>query len=225
MARKLNLDGNFMERFFSNLCHKYLNMPRAATWEEWSIWHKASEKEHKILYTLFHSIPRFFGVRWYRVTQDYYHLKSKYITKPHHIKIEIERFSEHPGIHNYHWFDVDTKMLYGMFQLLVDFVEKEEAGEVIDWNSDPEHKKVWAEVQELYNWWLERKNRDNGYPDRKDFDLEDREMFDFSDDKDDPNYRRYQTAVKEAKIKDDEFEVEDTEMLIRLVTMRKWLWT
>lgn len=37
------------------------------------------------------------------------------------------------------WCDRDQIMLHAAFQLLVDFVERENPDQIVDWNSEPEH--------------------------------------------------------------------------------------
>ena len=51
------------------------------------------------------------------------------------------------------WHDKDEILLHAAFQLLVDFVEKEDPGRIVDWNSDESHKHAWKEIRELYKWW------------------------------------------------------------------------
>ncbi len=220
--RKINLDMNFISNFIDELCHKYLEMPVAATMTEWSKWKKEQKEKHPVLYVLLKKIPSWFSYKIYWVTNTHYQLRSKYIKKQHYIKIDVERFII-PGLQAYHWYDSDTRILYGNFQILVDFIEGEEPGERIDWNSDPEHQKAWAEITALYDWWTkERPEHDEGYPDTKDYGLEENE---FMDGEDSPNRRRYLKALDELHQQEEEWEVEDTEMLIRLITIRKWMWT
>jgi len=38
------------------------------------------------------------------------------------------------------WHDKDEIFLHAAFQLLVDFVEREDPGKIVDWNSDESHK-------------------------------------------------------------------------------------
>ncbi len=225
MARKrrnINLDVNFISNFIDDLCQKYLDMPNAATWTEWREWKKEQKAKHPVLYFLFKDVPSWFSYKIYWVTSTYYHLKSKYIKKQHYIRIDVERFVS-AGLHSYHWYDSDTRILYGNFQILVEFVEDEEAGERIDWNSDSEHKRIWAEIEELYNWWItDRPARDNSYPKEEDYGLK-RDTF--MDIEDSPERRRYLKAIDEKNRVEEEWVTEDTEMLIRLITIRKWLWT
>ena len=73
---------------------------------------------------------------------------------------------KNPGILNIKtlsgdWCDKDIIMLHACFQLLTDCIEDEKlfTGHV-DWNHDDEHKKAKEELEFLYNWWINRKNKD-----------------------------------------------------------------
>ena len=220
--RKINLKENIVSRFIDYLCQKYLDITRAATLTEWSRWKKEKKAKHPVLYFILINVPDWVRYKVYWIYNIVYQLKSKYIKKQHYIRIDVERFVT-PGLDAYHWYDSDYKILYGTFQILVEYIEDEEAGERIDWNSDPEHKKAWKEIQELYNWWtIDRPARDRDYPKETDYGLEENEIMDGEDS---PARRRYLKALDEHSAKEDEFDIEDTEMLIRLVTMRRWLWT
>jgi hypothetical protein len=56
------------------------------------------------------------------------------------------------------WCDKDIVMLHACFQLLTDCIEEEKllTGNT-DWNNDLEHTNAKKEIEELYNWWTERK--------------------------------------------------------------------
>jgi hypothetical protein len=51
------------------------------------------------------------------------------------------------------WIDSDDLMLHSCFQILKDFVEKENGDTLINYES---HKDFVDEVRFLYNWWVER---------------------------------------------------------------------
>ena len=51
------------------------------------------------------------------------------------------------------WVDKDAVMLHAWFQLLVDFIEKEEGDKHCDYEA---HKEFVDEIRFLYNWWKER---------------------------------------------------------------------
>lgn len=106
------------------------------------------------------------------------------------------------------WCDKDTVLLHAAFQILVDFVEKEDPYEIADWNYDEESKKAWKEIIALYKWWKEeRPNRKNPIDD-----------VDMSD----------EVAFKVACGLSNTFEVacykEDDNNLQRLINIRKHLW-
>ncbi|HLP19716.1 MAG TPA: hypothetical protein VK174_05415 [Chitinophagales bacterium] len=50
------------------------------------------------------------------------------------------------------WHDKDEIMLHACFQLLKDFVEKENL-DIIDWAANAEHEVARKEIQTLYEWW------------------------------------------------------------------------
>jgi hypothetical protein len=45
------------------------------------------------------------------------------------------------------WCDKDYAMIHAVFQLLADFVEEEKPDQIVDWNSDPEHKRAWSKIR------------------------------------------------------------------------------
>ena len=52
------------------------------------------------------------------------------------------------------WRDADSLLLHACFQILIDFVEKEQAFEChVDWDNDRKHSLAKKEILELYNWW------------------------------------------------------------------------
>ena len=130
------------------------------------------------------------------------------------------------------WCDKDEVLLHAAFQILVDFVEQEKPGKVIDWNSDKEHKKAWREVRALYKWWTKKR------PARKD-PLDDKKLkvppLKF---KKIPNtdlskmvvpskkkYAKYYKAAKESTRLEMQWHEEDQLHLHRLIDIRPYLWT
>ena len=49
--------------------------------------------------------------------------------------------------------DREETLLHAAFQLLVDYIECEEPGDFIDWDSDVISSHAWTEMTELYRWW------------------------------------------------------------------------
>lgn len=72
-----------------------------------------------------------------------------------------------------HWIDRDVIMLHACFQILQDYIEKEEGDTHCCYEV---HKEFVDEVRFLYNWWLKRKETICNENDHKDDDKEDDEM-------------------------------------------------
>lgn len=54
------------------------------------------------------------------------------------------------------WSDKDNVMLHACFQLLIDYLEKEELEEQTDWNQSEEYAEANKEIDILQNWWKQR---------------------------------------------------------------------
>ncbi len=53
------------------------------------------------------------------------------------------------------WRDKDSVILHASFQLLKDFVEKEDCDvQETDWDADERLRSAKVEIDELYRWWL-----------------------------------------------------------------------
>ena len=123
-------------------------------------------------------------------------------------------------------------MLHAVFQLLVDFVEKEKPGEIVGGNSCPEHKHAWKEIRALYRWWLKTR------PARKDPLMQKglkrppmrwkkvpgtdfRQLVDY----DKTKYPEFEKAVKQHRRLEKRWGEEDQRNFHRLVEIRGHLWT
>lgn len=146
-----------------------------------------------------------------------YYIRNRYITKTHVLPTSLK-----PG----QWYDLDTRILHGVFTSLVDFVEQEKGHmwnitrsndestfsskrqsglAYLDWeiglgDECPNQSAAAKEIKELYTWWkYQRPQRPDPWGD----DVVDENRLDL-----------------EAKQHD-----EDTEMLIRVMNIRGSLWT
>jgi len=164
------------------------------------------------------------------------------------------------------WYDTDTKMLHGMMELCVDFVEKESTGEYMPFslsnnkNRNKNIKKEWKkidnvkdphlkkmeksifesqiksdnEIMKIYKWWKDyprrRREIDNAITywytfcmkfKKKDslFPFPNTKVMNKKEIRDEKALRRI-THILEAKLAKEE-----TEYLIRLVKVRKYMWT
>jgi hypothetical protein len=130
------------------------------------------------------------------------------------------------------WRDRDSIILHAAFQILVDFVELEEPGKIVDWNSDDAHKEAWHEICDLYDWWTKKR------PNRK-YPTEDKRLkipsIEFEDipgsdykrmiEPDKKKYAAYYRALEKQKQLEIKYHEEDQRNLHRLIEVRPYLWT
>lgn len=214
-------DGGFFSR-----CKKYIfHTPDALPWGVWEKWDNKQKAKRPILWFLLDTIPSFIRHKWRPIKDARYNLKCKYWKKYHHIKIDVDRFFVFYGEKTknpYHWIDSDTQILYANFQILVNFVEDE--SETTDWQSDPKHQEIYDEFMEIYKWWTEKRpNRADPFPDLEDYDLETDDIF--GNKRETPGYKQWSKDTNAGRVIEEEHENEDTEMLIRLITIRRYLWS
>ncbi len=130
------------------------------------------------------------------------------------------------------WCDKDHVMLHAAFQLLVDFIEKEKPGEIVDWNSDPEHKQTWKEIRSLYRWWTQARPARMSPLDEKDLKKppmcwnkiprsKNRQFVDY----DRKKYAAYDSELKKHWKLEKKWNEDDQRNLHRLIEIRQFLWT
>ena len=83
------------------------------------------------------------------------------------------------------------------------------------------------EIKALYKWWVEERpaRKDVIIPDYDRQGLGDLGMFDDDFDQDAPDYKAHLESFELQEKKDKEWEKEDEDMLVRLMKIRKSLWT
>ena len=55
------------------------------------------------------------------------------------------------------WQETDEMILHSVMQLLVDYVEKQKPGEVVDWSWRDDYAEAWDVIQDTYDWWVNRR--------------------------------------------------------------------
>jgi len=114
--------------------------PDAGTSEEWVAWRKAAKKA-KFSYWFTEVFLSWLqnAVNWPndRLNDVRYYLYNRFIAKTHYLRTGLE-----PGA--YH--EVDTRIMHGMFEELVDFIEVEKAWMMVVW--DDEKAKLYKTP-----WW------------------------------------------------------------------------
>ena len=108
--------------------------PYAATLREWKEWKLQAKADEPFKYWLVETVPDWFEDRWRNITKPYndlrYALRCRVFDKYHVINTGLP-----PG-----YADCDTRMLHGMFNLLVDYIEVEKAWMNVVFNKDLRHK-------------------------------------------------------------------------------------
>lgn len=170
------------------------------------------------------------------------------IMKPHLLASDVKWWILHRTFNRFNkiemptlepgYYDSDTRMLHGAFNLLTDFVEKEKPFERIDWDYDEAHRHAAKEIKELYDWWkcsyLKRRSLLDDIPPNHQ-----PHLFEFC--KEEPNgdlsygqaerqasekaYPIYHEAFSLQMKQEAMWDKEETENLIRLVKIRGYLWT
>lgn len=214
--------------------------PYALGWEEWDKWHDDAKKVHPFRY--------WFAEEFLKRVQDFilfpcdvYHtvriyIRNRWIDKPHYINTGLK-----PG----GWYEFDTRILHGLFNELVNFVESELAL-MGSWNSEKKYKWTTGRCKEAaydyFDWCNNLKNESDNQlsdqakayrkikklyewwtisrPNRVDpyLSIDDKKLFG------NKNKKSKQQIMKAYEI-EEFYEEEDTKMLIELIKVRRHLWT
>ena len=130
------------------------------------------------------------------------------------------------------WMDRSEGILFANMAMLVDFIEKERAFEVINWDSDDGHREAARELREIYEWWTQGRKIEHDEHERladvayKDFQFTyvplpgGMQKLELSDET--PELRKARDDVREAE---DRLHQKDTDMMIRLIKVRRAMWT
>lgn len=129
------------------------------------------------------------------------------------------------------WHDKDEILLHAAFQLLVDFVEKEQP-ERIDWDANKMHRQAWREIRSLYKWWKEKRparrspldNKRLLMPPIKFKKIPGSELSQLVQ-PDRKKYAAYYRAMKKDARLEKQWYEEDQRNLHRLIEVRGFLWT
>lgn len=124
----------------------------------WEDWHKKMKLEHPIKYFILESFPLFWHVKVSRnIEEAWYWIKCHTYKKYHLLDLRQPDYK-------YGWADVREKIVFALFNLLQQYVDKELGGlekakEHLDWlktieEFPPEEQiRVVQKAIELYEWW------------------------------------------------------------------------
>lgn len=128
------------------------------------------------------------------------------------------------------WIDRDWAIFLACFKCLVDYVEKEKPFDVIDWESDEGHSDTAKEIKDLYDWWKVGRAKEHTEVESlltgldlgfRFIDIPDSDMKQLEPRQDLTNNDKWNLWRKRT----DELEAKDDEMLMRLIKIRRYLWT
>lgn len=230
-------------KWVTNWYVKKVEKPAGTTFEGWQEWTERTKKNHPLLYFIFETCRKFVDLKKRRFRDFKYHLSQKYGNGYHILKLDVKRFKEPYNterLFKYGWMDSDNQMELFMFQILVNYIEKEigyeNLKERITEGSDSAsfHEK---EAFDLYEWFIndycDTTYKDNlyrdlykKYPEHKEY----LKRSPFSSKP--PKTKREREYIKDrsivhekVRIYDEKMDEEMTENLIKLVKIRHSLWT
>ncbi len=238
--------------WFSNLTAKLLGAPSRPKWgtmEEWDAFRKNQKKNFHLQDVIEDTLNTL--QRWCCFPGDVYYtidcyIRNRFTTKTHILET---------GLAKGKWYEYDYRLLHGMFNSFVQFIEKEQTLDNLMWEMTLTNTYEWLPEEEakqqadygkpcpqglaaqekmaLYTWWtVTRPARVDGYEssgfklwadaNRKDDD----EVFSlFCDDGDQAKKETRSALTKKWHEIDEQHEQEDEEMMIRLIKLRRSLWT
>jgi hypothetical protein len=246
-----------------------LDKPVALGWGEWEDWHKQTKAARPMAYFIMETIPdkvddvvRFFTKP---INDLRYAIRVRLFDRYHVIRTGLK-----PGYQ-----DADSRMLHGMFNLLVDFVEVELAWMHVVFDEDERRNRKhpwWSlgwtrfkafrdpragldhlrwemtlgreslpmhernpgqaararEIWEIYHWWKfirPRRPDPNDISGWSDY-CESKSMREmFGNDQTPEDLKISAEIIARSNEIEQAYDTEDEEMLIRLVKLRKSLWT
>lgn len=174
------------------------------------------------------------------------YIRNRFIDKIHVLQTDLE-----PG----QYYDYDSRLLHGMFNSFVQFIEHEQTLENLKWEltltneyewlcdeeakQQPDYGKATPQAisaQEklaLYTWWKETRParvdayEASGYKDwsSKNRNEEDGMWSTLIDDEDTEKQETRSTLFKKWREIDDQYDKEDEDMMIRLIRIRQTCWT
>lgn len=119
-----------------------IEKPYALGLGQWEVWNDELKKNRPIAYFLTETLPDWceYPARWTMdpINDLRYYVRMRWAYQSHKIDTGLEKGR---------WHECETRMLHGMFNMLVDYVEVEKANQQIMWG-DREHR-----VKYNVPWW------------------------------------------------------------------------
>lgn len=217
--------------------------PEALTMEDWQTWKEEQKRERPWRYwtseVLLLKLQDFLSYPMDLIYNIKSYIRNRFITQTHVLKSDLKKGK---------WYDLDTRILHSLFNELVEFVEIElahlskwdknkkytfkhgrsieAAYDYFEWASTLKFDETYGinpdasnygeltpqaenalKIKELYEWWtISRKNRIDPF-----------ELFSKKN-----HGKKYYHKIHNME---KEYENEDTQKLIELITIMRYLWT
>jgi hypothetical protein len=188
------------------------------TWEDWE---EKMRAEYPIRHFLGDTLPRWFRVKWRIYVHDpWYWFVSHVVPSRRYHMLDLRQAK--PG-YRYGWLDSDSQIVYALFNILNNFVEHEMPGwycpseeEVAEEAHLAYQRNAWLETKAIHYWWnTERPRQQKAHDELLHAWSEARKI-------DGPNVQQLWDDMKKTeKVLEDKEE----EMIIRLIKIRRTLWT
>lgn len=146
---------HFLQRKFA------IEKPKAATREDWRKWKKECKAKNKFIFWLteecFDSVQNFVMYPFKKLSDLRYAVRARFYSRHYMMDTKLDRWKYH---------EVDTRMLHGLFETLVDFIEIEKAWMMVWCAKDEKEIKElgfkWYESNWWTNWMFEKRHPEAG---------------------------------------------------------------
>lgn len=202
---------------------EFSDEPKGKTWQDW---HRTVKQMHPIKYWIAETFGDWLRYSvWFPLKHPFekfhYWFVSHFVPSRRYHMLDLRQ----EGGYQYGWQDVPEKMLYAMFNLLGEYLNKEKPHDLTQWytreqiEADPGMKMqqdALEEAQAIYHWWtVERK---------QEFEAESKLTHDWVEARKAKNPNKEELWKALQKMKAD-LENKEDEMIARLMKIRKSLWT
>jgi hypothetical protein len=213
-------------------CEEFSDNPKGKTWQDW---HKAVKHMYPIKYFIIETLANWFLDKvWLPIKRPvsdmHYWLMSHLIPSRRYHMLDLRQPCDKQSIYNidcyrYGWCDVPEKMLFAMFNLLGEYLNKEDVHDLSETYSQEEidadetfkaQQAFLKEARLIYKWWsIDRKKDKAAYNIMQNLWYQARKSNSSEKDK-------YWAQMNKL---DADFENKTDEMISRLMKIRRTLWS
>lgn len=177
---------------------------------------------------LFKDIVKWFRQKIYNIKMVWLDFKGFYIKRYHIVDCRSLENNFRGG-----WLDRSELLMYAMFAVLVDFMEKEYPG-LVGWRYDEDIRRVDDELHVLYDWWKNGRKKELAEIDelleRREGEPEMQMLFVPTENPQLLEMKVVKTQEqldrsKEWMRRTEEFYAKEEDMMNRLIKIRKHMWT